>query len=267
MPTTPAPSTTTLAGQHAGDAAHEHAAAAERLLQVRRADLCGHAAGDLGHRGEQRQRAVGKLDRLVGDAHGAGAEEAHGLLVVGGEVQVGVEDLAGAQPLDLDRLRLLDLDDHVGASEDLVGGVDELGTGGDVLGVGERGAVAGGLLDENRVAVRDELARAARRHADAELVVLDLLGHSNDHVRTPFRSSAIRSDARRSTCRACIEIEANLHQSTPSGAGFKTQTSPACDLWSISYYDAIGDTSGPDGLRGVHRWRTCACRRASSGDG
>ncbi len=138
---------------------------------------------------------VGKLDGLVRYAHGAGAEEAHGLLVVGGEVQVGVEDLPGAQPLDLDRLRLLDLDDHVGASKDLIGGVDELCTGTEVLPVSERGTVAGGLLDENRVAVRDELARAARRHPHSELVVLDLLGHSNDHVRTPFQSSAIRSDA------------------------------------------------------------------------
>ena len=117
MPTTPAPRTTTLAGRHAGDAADEHAAAAERLLQVRRADLRGHAAGDLGHRGEQRERAVGQLDGLVGDADGARADEADGLLVVGGEVQVGVEDLAGAQLRDLDGLRLLDLDDHVGAAK------------------------------------------------------------------------------------------------------------------------------------------------------
>ena len=133
--------------QHAGNAAHEHAASAERLLQVGRADLRGHAAGDLGHRREQRERAVGQLDRLVGDADRARTEKAHGLLVVGGEVQVRVEDLARAKALDLDGLRLLDLDDHVSASEDLVGGVDELGAGAEVLGVGERGALAGGLLD------------------------------------------------------------------------------------------------------------------------
>ena len=59
LPETPPPMTTTLAGAHAGHAAGQHAAAAVGAHQVVRADLRGQPARDLGHRGEQRQRAVG----------------------------------------------------------------------------------------------------------------------------------------------------------------------------------------------------------------
>ena len=58
QPTLPAPSTTTLAGAHAGGAAEQHAPPAVLPLEVVGADLGGHAAGHLAHRREQRQRAV-----------------------------------------------------------------------------------------------------------------------------------------------------------------------------------------------------------------
>ena len=60
-----------LGGRNAGHAAEQDAASAVRLLQVVRADLRRHAAGDFAHRREQRQRAVGRRDRLIGDAGGA----------------------------------------------------------------------------------------------------------------------------------------------------------------------------------------------------
>ena len=52
----------------AADAAEQHAAAALGLHQRVRADLRRQAAGDLGHRVEQRQRAGRQLHGLVGDA-------------------------------------------------------------------------------------------------------------------------------------------------------------------------------------------------------
>ena len=67
--------TTTFAGAHAGDAAEQDAAAAVGAHQVVRADLRGEPAGDLAHRGEQRQRAVGELHGLVRDAGGPGVEQ------------------------------------------------------------------------------------------------------------------------------------------------------------------------------------------------
>ena len=55
VPATPPPITTTLGRRHAGDAAQQDAGAALLALQAVRADLHGHAAGDLAHRRQQRQ--------------------------------------------------------------------------------------------------------------------------------------------------------------------------------------------------------------------
>ena len=52
---------------HPGDAAHEHTPSAPGPHEVMGADDGRHPAGHLAHGGEQRQRAVGQLDRLVGD--------------------------------------------------------------------------------------------------------------------------------------------------------------------------------------------------------
>ena len=53
--------------------------------------------------------------------------------------------------------------------------------GGDVVLVGDGGADAGVLLDEDLVAVRDELVHAGRRDGHAVLVVLDLAGDADLH--------------------------------------------------------------------------------------
>ena len=76
MPETPAPMHDDLGRVHAGDAAEQHAATAVRAHQAVRADLRRQPAGDLAHRREQRQRAVGQLHRLVGDRGGAGGRAA-----------------------------------------------------------------------------------------------------------------------------------------------------------------------------------------------
>ncbi len=185
MPTTPGAEHHDVGRQHAGNAAHEHAAPAERLLQVLSAHDGCHAPGDLGHRRQERERAIGELDGLVRDANGLRAHQPHGLLVVRGEMQVGVEDLPRPEHLYLDRLRLLDLDDHLGLGEDVRRGVDELGPDPLVLGIGERRTDTGALLDKDGVAVVYELASRTRREADTELVVLDLLRDSDDHGSLP----------------------------------------------------------------------------------
>ena len=58
----------------AGDPAEQHAPAAELALEEPGADLGGHPARDLAHRGEQGERAV-DLDGLVGDAGRAVLEQ------------------------------------------------------------------------------------------------------------------------------------------------------------------------------------------------
>ena len=58
VPETPPPRTSTSAAAHARHAAEQHAPTALRLLQRVRADLRREAAGDLGHRRQQRQAAI-----------------------------------------------------------------------------------------------------------------------------------------------------------------------------------------------------------------
>ena len=112
----PPPSTTTLAGRDAGDAAEQHPAAALWTLERVRAHLRGEPAGDLAHRCEQRQPAVVGLDRLVGDADRARSRSAPRELGCGREVQVGEEHLPAANARVLRRQRLLDLEHQLGVA-------------------------------------------------------------------------------------------------------------------------------------------------------
>ena len=61
---------------HAGHTTHQGAAATALRHEVVRADLRGEATCDLGHRGEQRQRAVGQLHGLVAEGAVSGERAA-----------------------------------------------------------------------------------------------------------------------------------------------------------------------------------------------
>ncbi len=102
--------------RNARHAAQQHAEPAVRLLQRSGPDLDGHATGDFAHRRQERQRAVRRSDRLVGDRRHAGFRERLRLLRVRREVQVGEQYLAAAELRALGQLRLLHLDDHLGLS-------------------------------------------------------------------------------------------------------------------------------------------------------
>ena len=98
-------------------------------------------------------------------------------------MQIGEQDLAGAELLALGRQRLLDLDDQFGAGENRVGIGDDLGAGGRIVGVGQAGAQR-----RHRVSTSDlmvlggELAHRRGHQADAVFVVLDLLGDADQHL-------------------------------------------------------------------------------------
>ena len=98
----------------------------------------------------KRQAAVGLLDGLVGDAHRLALDQRLGLGLVGGQVQVGEDDLAFPDQIVLGRQRLFDVHDHVGRSEDLLGRVDHLGPGLDVGLVGKAAAGTGVFLHQHR---------------------------------------------------------------------------------------------------------------------
>ena len=186
-------------------AAQQNAGTALRFFQAMRADLDGHAAGDFGHRREERQATVLVGDGFVGDAHGTGFHERLGLRTVGGEVQVGEQDLGRAQHATLGELRLLDLHDHVGLGEDLFGGIGDGGTGTDIGVVGKADPGTGLRLDQDVVAVMDEFAHRGRDQADPVFVGLDFLRYADAHRSLPHeawhrhqrRSSAVAAPAKR----------------------------------------------------------------------
>ena len=138
-----------LAARHAGDAAQEHAAAAEGLLEVLGPLLHREPAGYLAHGLEAGQGPVGQADRLVGDALDLARQEGVGLLPVGGEVEVGEEDLPLAEEVVLLGLGLLHFDDHVAGGEDLLSVRFDLGAGLGVFGILEAGVGPRPRLDES----------------------------------------------------------------------------------------------------------------------
>ena len=142
-----------------------------------------HAAGDLAHRGEQRQRVVAKSNRLVGDGDVARRDERVGALARSGQVQVGEEDLvcSGAQTVVLVGDRLFHLQQQLALGPDVVGVVDDGRAVGDVVGVSDRRADSGAFFDEHAVTGVAQLSRTRGRQRDPVLVGLDLLGYADDH--------------------------------------------------------------------------------------
>ena len=95
---------------------------------------------------------------------------------IGREVQVGVQNLVGAQQGALLWLRLLDLDDHVGLGK-LRGRINGQRCAGRlVLRVAQADVGASAALHQHLVAVAAQLMHAGAGEADAVLMVLDFLG-------------------------------------------------------------------------------------------
>jgi len=80
---------------HYRKAAEQDPAAAVGLLEEVGAYLSGHPAGYLRHWRQQGQRPIGKLNGLVGDTDDPSLQQAGGKLGIGGQVQVGEENLTG----------------------------------------------------------------------------------------------------------------------------------------------------------------------------
>jgi hypothetical protein len=171
-----------FAGQDSRHATEQHAATTAGLLQQSRPDLRRHAARDLGHRREQRQRARRVGHRLIGDCADAGRHQRLGLLAVGREVEIGEEDFPALEQRALGLERLLDLHDQIGAFENLGRVGCDLRAGRDIVGIRYAGAVACILLHHDAVAAPGELAHRRGHQAHAVFVVFDFLGYSDEHA-------------------------------------------------------------------------------------
>ena len=101
-------------------------------------------------------------------------------------MQIGEQDLVRLEPAILDRLRLLDLDDHLGLGEHGFRRGEDAGARlliGRVVG---KDAGAGAGLHQDLVAARYELANRARHEPNAELIALDLCRNADAHDCPPL---------------------------------------------------------------------------------
>ena len=96
-------------------------------------------------------------------------------------MQIGEQQLAALEHGALDGLRLLDLDDHVGAIEDFCRRHNDRRARTAVGVVVHADALPGARLDDHVVPVRAHFAHALRRQADAVLEYLDFLGNADVH--------------------------------------------------------------------------------------
>ena len=109
------------------------------------------------------------------------------------EVQIGEEQLSGAQSRVFGGERLLDLDEQFRRGEDLGRVGHQFGAGLPVLVVAQPAAGPGAGLDQNPVAILDQGAHTGRGHADPVLLALDFPWHADNHGLPPaaplFRSA------------------------------------------------------------------------------
>ncbi len=96
-------------------------------------------------------------------------------------MQIGEQQLLGAQLLAFGRQRFFHFHDHLGVLPHGVGVWGNLGAGGGIIGVGAADILAAIMLHGNLVALGRQFAHCAGHHADAVFMVLDFLGYPDAH--------------------------------------------------------------------------------------
>ena len=191
-----------LARKHTGDTTEQDAGTAGVTLEVLGAFLHCHAAGDLGHRGQEREFTTGQLYGLIGQRDGAGVHDRFGERLGSSKVEVGEEKLAlpHVRPLGLNRL--LDLHDHFSPRPDFSGGVNDLRTCGLVEVVREARSHAAVLLDHDLVPLSGQSFSPGRSERHTVLFLLDFLRNADQHLDSisfrmvigdPVRSRRLKS--------------------------------------------------------------------------
>ena len=169
------------AGPNAGSATEQHAAATVLALEIVRADLGGHPAGDFRHRREEWECAVLELHGLIGDGRRARIEQCLADRRIRRNVQVREEHEVRTQPVELGVLWFFYLHHHVRAPRVVRG--HDLGAGRLELLVMDRRAFASPALDEHPMAGGAQFSHAVGRHRNAVLAGLRLGRHPNNHPR------------------------------------------------------------------------------------
>src|SRR6185503_16289523 len=166
-------------------------------------------------------------------------DEVLGLLRIRSQVQIGIEDLALAQHLALDRLRLLHFDDHVGLGEDLFWRRDELRTCGLIVFIGGTDTQSSARLDPDLVAVAYSLTNRERCHAHPVFVILDLFRNANQHDgKTPKGRGDFANAPRSGLMVVGIKLSRRLPSRT-SSAGCVRPVAPASYMRGLILPDAM----------------------------
>jgi hypothetical protein len=112
-------------------------------------------------------------------------------------------------------LWLLDLDDHLGGGEHVVGVGEDFGARSSIVVVSDRGALARARLDEHAMPRRGELTRTFGCRRDAVLMVLDLGRDAHVHVEGPLSAASLKpivaAAGERATERATDRPAADRH--------------------------------------------------------
>ena len=133
------------------------------------------------HRSQQRQATLGILQRLVGHARGSrGAHRLH-QFPAGSEVKIGEESLPGTDHRPFARQRLLDLDDHVRASENLRRPGYQLRPSLPIILIRQARAQPGSRLEQDTVTGPHQLFDPDRQHRHTVLVPFHFLRNTYDH--------------------------------------------------------------------------------------
>ena len=107
--------------------------------------------------------------------------QAAGLLRIRRKMKIGEENLVRLEPAILDRLRLLDLDDHLGLGEHGFGRWHDACAGPLIVRVVGKDACACAGLHDDFVSARRQLTHRARYEPNPELITLDLSRNADAH--------------------------------------------------------------------------------------
>src|SRR5947209_17369202 len=110
-------------------------------------------------------------------------------------MEIGEKDQSRTKEWKLAGLRLFDFDNEIGLTPDFGGVVQDDCARLFVLFVGNRATHAGLRLDEYFVSVLAQSCDHAGHTADASLVILDFLRHTNHHKRSPYSLLLWRTSA------------------------------------------------------------------------
>jgi hypothetical protein len=100
-------------------------------------------------------------------------------------VEVGEKNLAGAQHFALSRLRLLNLNDHIGAVKNILCEINDFGPRLLILRVVKANRLPAIELDHDLMAILHQLLNTPWGEANSVLVIFYFLGDANQHVSSP----------------------------------------------------------------------------------